>query len=135
MNRTEAAAALGLRESEVADVEDSPAGPIVATTDGVRYVIVAEDNPDADGDHGVMFLAAPSEGDGSWPIKVYAQPGAAAADSEVVDSEDEGPDADSEVVDTDSPPADGEPVETVSTGGPAEPVDAAPAKGKARGNR
>ncbi len=80
MNRTEAAAALGLRENEIADVEASPAGPVITTTDGVRYIIVAEDTPDADGDHGIMFLAAPNETGGSWPLKVYAQPGAGDSD-------------------------------------------------------
>lgn len=124
MNRTEAAAALALRENEVADVEDSPAGPVVTTTDGVRYVIVSEDNPDADGDHGIMFVAAPNETGGPWPIKIYAQPGA--VDTEV----DTAPDGD-------APAADAEAVDAQATdpeSGDTE-VDTAPAKGKGRGNR
>lgn len=123
MNRTEAAAALGLRENEIADVEDSPAGPVIETTDGVRYVIVPEDQPDADGDHGIMFLAAPNETGGSWPIKVYAQPGA--VDTEV-DTETDG-DAQADEAGTEAQASDTEPVDTE--------VDTAPAKSKGRGNR
>lgn len=124
MNRTEAAAALSLRETEIADVEASPAGPVITTSDGVRYVIVAEDTPDADGDHGLMFLAAPNETGGSWPLKVYAQPGA--VDTEV----DTAPDGDAPaepVEPADEQVSDPEPVDTE--------VDTAPAKGKGRGNR
>ncbi len=124
MNRTEAAAALSLRENEIADVEASPAGPVITTTDGVRYIIVAEDTPDADGDHGIMFLAAPNETGGSWPIKVYAQPGA--VDTEVDTATDgDAPADDAEALDAGV--SDTEPVDTE--------VDPAPAKGKGRGNR
>lgn len=123
MNRTEAAAALGLRENEIADVEDSPAGPVIETTDGVRYVIVPEDQPDADGDHGIMFLAAPNETGGSWPIKVYAQPGA--VDTEVDTATDD--DAQADEAGTEAQASDTEPVDTE--------VDTAPAKSKGRGNR
>ncbi len=124
MNRTEAAAALSLRENEIADVEASPAGPVITTTDGVRYIIVAEDTPDADGDHGVMFLAAPNETGGSWPLKVYAQPGA--VDTEV-DTAPDGDAAAEPVGPADEQVSEPEPVDTE--------VDTAPAKGKGRGNR
>ena len=124
MNRTEAAAALSLRENEIADVEASPAGPVITTTDGVRYIIVAEDTPDADGDHGVMFLAAPNETGGSWPIKVYAQPGA--VDTEV-DTETDGDAQADEAEPVEAPASSTEPVDTE--------VDTAPAKSKGRGNR
>lgn len=122
--REEAAAALGLRENEIADVEDSPAGPVIETTDGVRYVIVPEDQPDADGDHGIMFLAAPNEMGGSWPIKVYAQPGA--VDTEV----DTAPDGDAPVDEAETVAAQASDTEPVDI-----EVDTAPAKGKGRGNR
>lgn len=74
MNKPEAARLLSLQEDEVHDVADSPAGVIVKTGDGVDYVIVEPDNPDAEGRHGVMFLAAPTANyGGTFPV--YAQPG------------------------------------------------------------
>lgn len=73
MNNTDAARALSVNTAEIGSVEDSPAGVIVTTTDGVRYVIVPDDSPDAEGKTGLMFLAAPHENyGGSFPI--YAQP-------------------------------------------------------------
>ena len=79
MTRDEAAAALNIKAKEVADVEDSPAGPVITTTDGVRYVIVPEDQPDANGKTGLMFLAAPNL-TGDWPMPIYSQPGAVDTD-------------------------------------------------------
>lgn len=49
MNKSQAARLLSLQEDEVHDVADSPAGVIVKTGDGVDYVIVEEDHPDAEG--------------------------------------------------------------------------------------
>lgn len=61
MNHIEAAARLGLPVTEIRDVNDSPAGDIVVTTDGVAYIVVPDDNPDSEGKTGVMYLAAPHE--------------------------------------------------------------------------
>lgn len=112
MNRDEAAAALNIKAKEVADVEDSPAGPVITTTDGVRYVIVPEDQPDANGKTGLMFLAAPNL-TGDWPMPIYAQPGA-------VDTEPEPEAHDGHTIVV------GEPT-TEPTASPAEPE---PTKGK-----
>ena len=74
MDITEAAHTLGMAEREIDDVLDSPAGPIVKTTDGQTYVIVPADHPDAEGKTGLMFLAAPHDRYiGTFPV--YAQPG------------------------------------------------------------
>lgn len=70
-----AAKALSLEESEISDVVDSDAGPLITTTDGQTYIVVPEDQPDADGKTGVMFAKAPHEKyGGTFPV--YAQPGA-----------------------------------------------------------
>lgn len=75
MNKADAAALLSLEENEVHDVLDSPAGVLIKTTDGQTYIVVPEDNPDADGKVGVMFLSAPSpKYGGTFPV--FAQPGA-----------------------------------------------------------
>lgn len=79
MTKTEAARALSIEEAEVRQVSDSPAGPIVQTTDGVLYVIVPEESPDADGKTGLMFLAAPHPRY-NGPFPVYSQPREAGAD-------------------------------------------------------
>lgn len=74
MKKAEAAKLLSIEESEVHDVADSPAGTVVKTHDGATYIIVPEDNPDAEGRHGVMFLAAPHKNyGGTFPV--YANPG------------------------------------------------------------
>jgi hypothetical protein len=66
---------LGLPAREVVDVDDTPAGRVVTVASGVQYVIVPDDQPDADGKTGVMYLAAPTDRyAGSFPV--YAQPGA-----------------------------------------------------------
>lgn len=69
---------LKVPEDEVALVEDSPAGTIVTTTDGARYVHA--DEPDADGKTGLMFLVAPSP-NYHGPFPVYTQPGPAPAEN------------------------------------------------------
>lgn len=74
----EAAALLGMKESEVVDVADSPAGDLITTVGGT--VLLNCEVPDADGKTGLMYLAAPTETyGGSFPI--YAQPGAKATPS------------------------------------------------------
>ncbi|MEA2703552.1 MAG: hypothetical protein QOD63_1497 [Actinomycetota bacterium] len=70
----EAAALLGIPASEVINVEDSPAGTIITTFDGVRYVDVPESTPDAKGRSGLMLLFAPTKTYGG-SLAVYAQPG------------------------------------------------------------
>lgn len=71
--KADGARALSIEENEVATVADSPAGLIVITTDGVHYVVVDEDNPDAAGRHGVMFLVPPKlPYHGTFPV--YSQP-------------------------------------------------------------
>lgn len=73
MNHIEAAARLGLPVSEIRDVNDSPAGDIVVTTDGVAYIVVPEDNPDSEGKTGLMYLSAPHDRYGDT-FPVYAAP-------------------------------------------------------------
>ena len=74
MNKAEAAELLSIEEAEVHDVAESSAGTCVKTHDGVTYIIVPQDNPDAEGKFGVMFLAAPTERyGGTFPV--YANPG------------------------------------------------------------
>jgi hypothetical protein len=57
---TAAAAMLGVPETEVRDVLDSPAGDVIVTTDGVSYVHATV--PDGAGATGLMFLSAPHDG-------------------------------------------------------------------------
>lgn len=73
MNVTEAAEALGMKPNEVVRVDDSPAGPVAVTRDGVAYVWVPESNPDAAGQHGLMYVVAPTE-HYAGALPVYAGP-------------------------------------------------------------
>lgn len=73
----DAAARLGVPVNEVTKVEDSPAGLIITTFDGVRYVDVPESTPDAAGLSGLMLLVAPTKTYGG-SLPVYSQPGAEA---------------------------------------------------------
>ena len=59
MRNQEAARVLGLKETEVAGVEETPIGPVVTVVSGVRYVIVPDDQPDGDGKTGVMLAEKP----------------------------------------------------------------------------
>lgn len=68
MDNAAAAKLIGCKESEVASVGDSPAGVVIATTDGKGYVLVPADQPDAEGKHGLMLLSAPTE----KPVAVVA---------------------------------------------------------------
>ena len=121
MTRDEAAAALNIKAKEVADVEDSPAGPVITTTDGVRYIVVPEDQPDANGKTGLMFLAAPNL-TGDWPMAIYAQPGAVDTDP-VTDVDNSGVDsADAQVTTS--------PAEDTAAAIAALAAVAEPAKGK-----
>lgn len=68
----DAARTLGVPVEEILDVAPSPAGTIIATTDGATYVDVPDDRPDNDGKTGLMFLVPPTETyTGSFPV--YAQ--------------------------------------------------------------
>lgn len=62
MDTRAAAALLGAKLSEVAAVDESDGAAVITTTAGVRYVVLAEDAPDAEGKTGLMLLAAPSDG-------------------------------------------------------------------------
>lgn len=61
LDNAAAAKLLDCKESEVASVADAPAGLVIATTDGTGYVLVPDDQPDAEGKTGLMLLSAPSE--------------------------------------------------------------------------
>lgn len=83
MNHAEAAQRLSVLETEISDAIDSPAGAVIVTRDGVAYVDVPVDRPDAEGKTGLMFLAAPTANyGGNFPV--YAQPGAVDTDDDVV---------------------------------------------------
>lgn len=85
MNRDEAAKRLGVPVNEVIETADSPAGTIITTFDGVRYIDVAEDNPDAEGNSGLMMLTAPTSSyGGAFPV--FAQPGADPKPAEDLDA-------------------------------------------------
>ena len=72
----DAARRLGIPPSEVADVETSPAGTIITTTDGARYIDVPTSSPDGEGKTGLMFLVAPTESyGGSFPVFALADDG------------------------------------------------------------
>lgn len=61
ISKSAAAALLGIPAREVAEVGNTPAGDVITTRDGVAYVLVPDDTPDAEGKTGLMLLAAPSE--------------------------------------------------------------------------
>lgn len=69
----DAARLLGIPVREIADVGDSPAGTLITTTDGVIYVHVPEEAPDADGKSGLMYLAKPHSNDAPVGFPVFAQ--------------------------------------------------------------
>lgn len=62
MDAREAATLLGAKPAEIAAVDESDGGPVITTTTGTRYAVLAEDAPDAEGKTGLMLLAAPSDG-------------------------------------------------------------------------
>lgn len=69
----DAARLLGMKTSEIASVEDTDAGVVIGTTDGVYTIVVPEDHPDAEGKTGPMYYGAPSNPyRGSAPV--YAAP-------------------------------------------------------------
>ena len=61
MDIEQAAALLGAKVSEIAAVDESDGGPVITTTAGTRYVVLAEGATDAEGKTGLMLLAAPSD--------------------------------------------------------------------------
>jgi hypothetical protein len=88
MNETTAARLLGVPRSEISEVTDAPAGDVIVTEDAARYVVVPDDQPDARGKTGLMYLVAPTTGyTGSFPV--YAQPGAVATDAAEPEPQDE----------------------------------------------
>jgi hypothetical protein len=58
-SRSEAAALLGCKESEVVDVADTLDGLVITTVDGAELIKVPEDAPDREGKTGLMLLAVP----------------------------------------------------------------------------
>lgn len=72
-NITRAAKVLGLTPREIAEADDAPAGFVITTTDGVRYVDVPADTPDAEGKAGLMFLVPP-RADRNYSFPVYTHP-------------------------------------------------------------
>lgn len=64
----DAAARLGVKESEIASAEHAPEGALITTTAGVRYVDVPEDRPDGEGKTGLMYRTLPD------PDRVYSFP-------------------------------------------------------------
>lgn len=67
--KADAARLLSIEESEIHDVAKHDAGTVVVTHDGAKYIIVEQDNPDAEGKHGVMFFEKPSEHyGGTFPV-------------------------------------------------------------------
>lgn len=73
MDLSAAAELLGLPVREVLSCDDTPAGLVIVTSDGVSYVLVPEDRPDGAGATGLMYLAAPTDPyNGSFPL--YTMP-------------------------------------------------------------
>ena len=69
MKIQEAARVLGLKADEVAGVEETPVGPVITVAgSGARYVVVPDDQPDAEGKTGLMFAEKPD------PKRVYTFP-------------------------------------------------------------
>lgn len=80
MDIAAAATRLGVPEREVVDVADHDHGTVITTTDGVAYIDVADDTPDADGKVGLMFLALPRPGMlTSFPVFATEEPAPADA--------------------------------------------------------
>ena len=67
---------LGMKPSEITDVEEASAGLVVRFTDGTAMVNVPGDQPDAAGQTGWMLLAAPVAGNKTYQGEalVYAPP-------------------------------------------------------------
>lgn len=81
LTHAEAAALLKMAEREIVDVMVAPDGaPVITTYDGVQYIVVDPEHPDAAGKSGLMYLNAPvlPEGRvyvGDFPIyENYADP-------------------------------------------------------------
>lgn len=72
ISRIEAAEKLGIPVNEVTDVAASQAGDIIVTNDGQGYIVVPEDNVDAAGRHGVMYLTVPDNYGDAY--SVYSPP-------------------------------------------------------------
>lgn len=84
MNKSEAAARLGIPEREVLEVTDSKVGTLVQTFDGNTYIVLPDDSPDAKGNTGVLFFVAPHpKYDEANGIPVYARHGVAVPDAEL----------------------------------------------------
>ncbi len=99
IDKADVARDLGMKNAEILAVEDSEAGLIVDVFDGTRLVIVPEDNPDADGKTGVMYLVAPVSATGqpyTGDAPIFAQPGADVVDDADAIADDEYPEKGSE---------------------------------------
>jgi len=71
----EASAIAGMKE-EIVGVDVAPAGDVIHVKDGTVLVLVPEDEPDAEGKTGLMFLVAPLNEKGKYlgTFPVYSQP-------------------------------------------------------------
>src|SRR4051812_12283359 len=56
----EAARLLGMKRSEILNVEDAREGVLVTLFDGTKFIIVPEDRPDPDGQSGLMTFGPTS---------------------------------------------------------------------------
>lgn len=62
MNHAQAAKLLSTPVTEIAQVDESDAGAVIATTGGSRWVHLVDGATDAEGKTGLLLLEAPSEG-------------------------------------------------------------------------
>jgi hypothetical protein len=74
-SRAVVCAEYGLSDSELVDFADAPGGFTFDTRDGVRYIDVPADAPDADGKTGLMYVVAPDVAGGyRGDFPVYVNP-------------------------------------------------------------
>lgn len=112
-NIARAAKTLSMRPTDITSADEAPAGFVIGTADGVSYIDVPADQPDAEGKTGLMFLVKPN------PQRTYTFPVYAPHEDE--QPADEDPD--------DAPPADADSITPPTT--PEPP----PRSGKGSGEK
>lgn len=70
-NIARAAKTLSMRPTDITSADEAPAGFVIGTADGVSYIDVPADHPDADGKTGLMFLVKPNP-ERTYTFPVYA---------------------------------------------------------------
>ena len=65
---TNAAALLGMKVTEIAEIVEADEGTIIVTKAGTKHIVVPEHSPDGDGKTGLMLFEKPD------PDRVYASP-------------------------------------------------------------